>query len=670
MNKKYYIFWIVFLSIIIFLSYYPAIYNDFVGWDDQNYVRDNPYIRELSFNSIKNIFTSFHLDLYKPVVIFSFAIDYYFVKLKPWLYHLNNIILHIFNSNLVFCLIFLLSYFQKNYREKYISFFKFKFYVPFFNGVIVSLLFALHPMHTESVVWVAERKDQLYGFFLLLSLIFYLLYVLKKNWKYYIASLIFIVLSNMSKPMSISFFLMVFAADFVIRRPISKKSLFDKIPYILICMFFFYLIILGGKLGHPDKELYMKIQFGIGSPKLVDAELKNPPPLTYYMIKENIKYPMYVILFYFTKLLIPVKLSALYPYPPYFEIVYSHIITPIIFLLIFYSLKYTRHLFFGWFFFIFSFLTVIQIKMTGPALVADRYTYLASIGIFWGITVFLIYLFNKNKTGLFYCMTVFIFIFSFYSAYKINSYRCGVWKTSINLWNDVIENYPNATTALNNRGCILLSNGYLDLAEQDFLAGLKANKYDPGLMENLGRTYFLMKKNDKSIEIYENLIKLYPVLYEHYFTLAYLYFEKQRYDKISETYQKLYKLTDKYDFIISNNMGIINRRIGKYPNAEKYFKKSIELKPDYHFAYNNLGVLYYYQKNYKEAEKYFRKAAEIEQYYPEALNNLGEIYFEYYKNYNEAKKYYEKAINLKENYKDAIANLEKVEKLLNQKTGA
>ena len=149
--------WVWFALVVVLLTtfaiYFKALKFDFLLWDDHAYITQNSHIKELHWENIKLFFTEFYVWNYQPLTILMYAIEYKLVEYSASLYHLNNIILHLLNSYLVFVLI-------KNISSK--------------NTVVALItmaLFAIHPMHVESVVWVAERKDVLYTFFFLLSLI-------------------------------------------------------------------------------------------------------------------------------------------------------------------------------------------------------------------------------------------------------------------------------------------------------------------------------------------------------------------------------------------------------------------------------------------------------------------------------------------------------------------
>ena len=147
---------------ITFIAFFPCLKNDFVNWDDDDYVIYNTVIKSLSLYSAKSILTSFFVGNYQPVTILSYSLEYQFFKLNPFGYHLTNLILHLFNCLLVFWFIAMLSG---------------------RGGValITAILFGVHPLHVESVAWISERKDVLYAFFFLGAAICYLKFFREKQ---------------------------------------------------------------------------------------------------------------------------------------------------------------------------------------------------------------------------------------------------------------------------------------------------------------------------------------------------------------------------------------------------------------------------------------------------------------------------------------------------------
>jgi len=226
------------IVLIIFIAFFPSLKNGFVNWDDDAHLLKNPFIRSLNIEGIQDIFTTQVNKTYIPLTSLSFAIERHFFKENPLVYHVNNLLLHILVSILVFL---------------------FAINIGLTLGVsfIASVLFGLHPMHVESVAWVTERKDVLYAFFYMLSLLTYCKYVDidKKRYsniylepmkddalnqdhgkkgviKYLSLSLIFALLSVLSKPMALSLPLVLFLCDWFLKRKMTLFTLLEKVIFL------------------------------------------------------------------------------------------------------------------------------------------------------------------------------------------------------------------------------------------------------------------------------------------------------------------------------------------------------------------------------------------------------------------------------------------------------
>jgi len=337
---------------ITYLSFSPSIKAGFINWDDNEYVTENPDIRSLSFDNIKKISSSFYVGCYLPITMLSYSIEYHYYKLDPHIYHSVNLILHLINCLLVYWLFILLC------RNKFIAF-------------AVALLFGIHPLHVESVAWISERKDLLYSLFFILSLIFYIYYREsekrdRKILKYYFLSIISFLLSLFSKPMAVSLPIILLLIDYLFHTPIKAKIFTEKISFFLLSLIFGIVAILGQQTA------------GATSSKSTFA------------LADNILIACHGIILYLYKLIIPINLSAIYPYPK--SVMSSCILSPFILLIIFggviYSLKYTRKILFGFLFFLITILPVLKLVPIGYAMIADRYTYIPYLGIFYIISVF------------------------------------------------------------------------------------------------------------------------------------------------------------------------------------------------------------------------------------------------------------------------------------------
>ena len=210
------ILWIALIVCITIFCYRPVLKSDFINWDDNWHLTGLVDVQSLSAEHIKNIFSSAVNLTYIPLTILSFAIEYHFCKLNPFVYHLDNLFLHL---GVVILIFFFALHLGLTKRA----------------AGLAALLFAIHPMHVESIAWVTERKDTLYASFYMLALLCYMRYIEQCRGKFifYILSIIFGLLSMLAKPMALSLPLIFFLLDWFKRRRFSIWILAEKIPYVL-----------------------------------------------------------------------------------------------------------------------------------------------------------------------------------------------------------------------------------------------------------------------------------------------------------------------------------------------------------------------------------------------------------------------------------------------------
>ncbi len=209
------------ILITTLLCYLPSLHNEFLKyWDDQAYVTGNDLIKDLSFNSIKRIFredAGLYAN-YHPLTTLSLALNYH-EGVGPFPYHLTSLILHLFNTLFVFVFIYLLS------DKKIIV------------ASLTALWFGIHPVHVESVAWISERKDVLYTFFYLLSLIAYWQYVKKDlALKFYFLAFVLFACSVLSKAMAASLPVVFLLVDYWTGRKFNMRLILEKAPFVILAI--------------------------------------------------------------------------------------------------------------------------------------------------------------------------------------------------------------------------------------------------------------------------------------------------------------------------------------------------------------------------------------------------------------------------------------------------
>jgi len=388
---KYYIFLVLLLA---FTVHSPTLNNGFVNnWDDDGYILNNSSIQTLSKENTKSIFSSFHMGNYHPLTTLTYALEYHFFGLNARYYHFNNLVLHLLNVFFVFVLVGLL--FGRNNM-----------------ALIAALLFAIHPMHVESVGWISERKDVLYALFFLLSLIMYLKYSENNQIKFYALSILFFLFSLLSKSAAVSLPMVLVACLFF--RESGNGFALKK--YVLLFPFF-----------------ALSLLFGIIALKSQGASTQYLTPD--YTIIQRLFTGHFALLFYMYKFVLPFNLSAFYPHPTLTNGVLPtlYYLSPIIVWgifagLYFFLIRHKKVFVFGLLFFLFAIILVIQFIPVGGAITADRYTYVPYIGLYvWVAFLFHKYVLEKKTCFIHGGTSRIIACACFFSANICKTQSMGEW---------------------------------------------------------------------------------------------------------------------------------------------------------------------------------------------------------------------------------------------------
>ena len=224
--------YVISLLILTFIVFYNSLHNFFItNLDDSLYIAAADNLKHLTSSDFHTMFCTFIAGNYHPLAILSLTIDFSFHGQNAFPYHLINLMFHLANVALVFWFIYLLL---KRVEAAF----------------IVALFFAIHPMHVESVAWISERKDVLYTFFFLASLIAYFLYMKDvKRYGYFIFSIVLFILSLMSKSAAVSLAPVVVLIDYYSGRKFTWKVIAEKIPFFMLSLLFGILAIFSQKSG-------------------------------------------------------------------------------------------------------------------------------------------------------------------------------------------------------------------------------------------------------------------------------------------------------------------------------------------------------------------------------------------------------------------------------------
>lgn len=402
---------ITILVVAVLLAYSKIFNAGFMSWDDADYVLQNNDIKAFSWEHISNWFSHFYIGNYHPLTMFSYAIDFLIGKEEPWIYHTTNILLHCANAVLVYLF---LNALQNN---KAIAW-------------IVALLFAIHPVQTESVSWIAERKNVLYGFFFLLSLLSYAKYLLNKKAEQLIILLFAGIAAMLCKPAAVVLPVALIAVDVWMQKPL-RSTIVIKVGLLIAALILGYIAI------HAQQQ---------------DALLNLHPEYKWY---HTIVFAGYAYTQYIVQLIFPAKLSVLYPYPREIGFIHILFLAISICVLALAVIAYRKKRFVlcgGILFYTINIVIVLQFVQFGEVLMADRYLYIVSIGI-WFPLVWYLFLLAKQRTATVAGLALSVLFLM--GTYMHND----IWLSEMNFWQAILDKFPNSSVAQNSMGGIYLRTG-------------------------------------------------------------------------------------------------------------------------------------------------------------------------------------------------------------------
>jgi len=438
---------VVFLVLVTALVFSPVLSNPFSAYDDIHFLTKNANVRSLAPESIKNIFQSDVVGTYVPLTVLSFAVEYYFVGYSPFLYHLDNFLLHI----AVVLLVFWLARRMK---------------LPFPAALAGALIFAIHPMKVESVAWISERKDVLYAFFYLGAVHQYLSYIENHRKDCLFYSILLGVFSILSKPMALSLPFILWVFDYYFRRPLSWKAIWDKVPY------FCYLLPVS----------------------LLTLHVHQYDPLATF--SDQICVSIWTFIFYIKKFLIPYPLEIVYYIPGKLAVTNPAIIVSSILLLATVAAvwKFRRHrlavfaflYYLGSIFFILNYDLLFFVDFSA----ADRFMYLPGLGLCFLLADGGYRLYRWAIRKAYWKEVVLILYFSVFLVFGIKTYyHAFLWRNEIVMWNKAIGAYPPKAFLHDIRGTVLYESDHKAEALEEFLMTLKLDpSYDPSYFK-IGKIY-------------------------------------------------------------------------------------------------------------------------------------------------------------------------------------
>ncbi len=563
-----------FIVLLAFFVHYPTFRGDFV-YDDYPVVVENTYVEDLSLKSAASIFSNFIYANYAPVTFLSLSIDKTIFGDNPAGFHFVSLLLHSLNVLLIIILA------RKLFDDK-------------LAALIAGAIYAVHPLCVEPAAWISSRKDLLYVFFSLVSLIFYLKYLNRKNLSYLTAVFILFVLAVLSKAPAVVLPAIYLLVDYFRGRRFDKRLWLEKAPFIVVSIAMGIIAIIAqGEAG----ALRIKESYGF---------------------LERAALSFYGLVFYLFKFIVPTKLSANYPFPEQtggfdFWIYSSPVIAVVLAFLAYKAGKRNKIVAFSALFYFFALIPYLQVLAVGNAFAADRFAYFAIAPLCflagWGLSKFYTSEVAKRRKVGSAVLPLIIVVAAIFSYISYN--RSEVWENQITLFSDVSEKYPALAFPYNNMGLEYFEKRENhEKAIEMFKKAIERDKDFSFAYNNLGNVYDEIGENRKALDAYLSSIKADSTNAAAHNNAGLQYYKMNEYEKAERHFRIALKLNGNNVSALNNYANLLIAK-SEYVEAVEKLRKSLNISPNNPITYVNLAGAFFEMGDEEKAKEYLNKSLKI-----------------------------------------------------------
>jgi len=616
------------LAIAVFLAFSGSLKNGFVNYDDPDYITNNPEVRSgLTWSNFWWAFQTSHAGNWHPVTWLSHMLDCTSFGLNPAGHHFVSVIFHAFSAVFLF---FALNEMTAAPGRSFVT----------------AALFALHPLRVESVAWACERKDVLAAFFGTLTILLYgrwctnLLREQSRALGYYLAALGTFVLGLMSKSVLVTLPAVLLLLDYWPlgrwrRRDGSlsaRRLLLEKLPFLIIAA--------GAGIWT------MLVQHRIGAVKTfadypIDARVGNAV----------VSYCRYLL-----KLFYPTNLAAFYPHPVYWPVVVVIVSACFIATVSFLSVRYRqRHPYFvvGWLWYLITALPVIGLIQVGAQSMADRYTYIPSIGICmcasWGVySAFESLSWQKQ-----FLRVTALTVIACFAAATVR--QVGYWHDSLRLFRHTIAVTEDNPVAHMNLGIALLEAGDRIRGLEELRTSVRIAPNYPDAHLALGTALADTAAYEQAISELDATLRLSPRSAKAYLEAGVVFDKMGKTVEAAKVFERAIQLEPDYADAY-NDLGVVLEKLGRLVEAASEYQQALRCAPSHVNAHQNLGALEYHSGRIKEAIAEFTAASQLDPSSAAAHNNLGGALFVAGR-YEDAISQYQAALKANPDFPGIQANL-------------
>ncbi len=627
------------LIVAILLAFWQVRNHQFITLDDDNYVVDNPSVRRgLTLRGVIWAFTTTDASNWHPLTWLSHMVDCGLYGLNPGGHHVTSLLFHIASTLLLFLVLKRMT-------------------GALWKSGFVAALFALHPLHVESVAWVAERKDVLSTFFWMLTMWTYTRYVQRPGFNRYLVVLLSFGLGLLSKPMLVTLPFVMLLLDYwpfgrfqfgqssgdrnaSTHNPSDRSDqrsspphlVLEKVPFFVLSAVSSFLTFFAQKKGGAIQPLEFI-------------------PLGTRIVNSLVSYVGYI-----WKMIWPHNLALLYPYPdrfPIWEVVGAALLLASVSVLVTRAARGRPYLVVGWFWYLGTLVPVIGLVQVGMQAMADRYTYVPLLGLF----VMVVWGFSDILKGWRYRRTVFAVLAGILlpALMIVTRVQARYWENSITLFKHTLEVTVNNYHVHNNLGVALARQDKMQEAMAHYAEALRIH---PGLAQvknNIGGVLFREGKIEEAITQYAEALRIAPDYADAHSNLGVALVREGKIQEAIVHYEEALRIKPDYAEV-HNKLGFALARQGKIQEAIAHYEEALRIKPDYVDAFANLGVALVEQGKKPEEIVDLAEALGIKIDYADLLNELGVALARQGKN-QEAISIFNEALRIKSDRADVHNNL-------------
>ncbi len=561
----------VVLAAVTLAVFWQVSQFGFINLDDPVYViKNHPIHSGITWESIRWALSTTHAEFWHPLTWISLMLDYQLFGLNAGGYHMTNLIFHIMSAMLLFCLFHRLT-------------------GAIGKSTFVAAFFAFHPLHVESVAWIAERKDVLSAFFWMLTLCLYVYYTKNQNIQRYLLVVFSFALGLMSKSSIITLpFVMMLLDYWPLHRFSLEKSYLN----------FF-------KRQFREKAIFLLLTF-----VFVLITVWVQPSVHHFPWPKRMANAVVSFFIYLQKAFFPVDLTVFYPFPesiPAWKVIGALGLLMITTMSALMMRKRHPYFFVGWFWYCITILPFLGIMQVGNHAMADRYTYLSLTGVgiilAWGVPPF--FRNNSAKRILRIGVVLFLMMMAFLSWRQ-----CGYWKNDKTLFHHALSVTSDNYMAHICLGVALENEGQIQQAIEHCQEAIRIKPAYANSFNCRGSVYYRIGQYEKALQDCRQAIRVQPDYAESYYYAGLTYHQLKKYRLALKSLEKALSLTsDRADFHVAK--GNSHFAIKEYQKALDEYDRAIRLKPDYAEAFLNRGMIALVRENRSSGCADLRKSCDL-----------------------------------------------------------